>query len=107
MLVVEHGGPGLRTTIICGIVQCNELQFHPILRELLSFLHVCHETADSWLAATIRHTAPEAMRAASGSRIMLSRLTEVMFVEILRKHIQGLSADEVGWFAALNDPVAG
>ena len=38
---------------------------------------------------------------------MLPRLTELMFVEILRKHMQGLSADEVGWFAALNDPVAG
>ncbi len=38
---------------------------------------------------------------------MLPLLTELMFVEILRKYMQGLSADEVGWFAAFNDPVAG
>ena len=38
---------------------------------------------------------------------MLPRLTELMFVETLRKHMQGLSADEVGWFAAFNDPVVG
>lgn len=42
-----------------------------------------------------------------GSRSMLPRLTELMFVEILRKHMQGLSATEVGWFAAFNDPVVG
>ena len=42
-----------------------------------------------------------------GSRSMLPRLTELMFVEILRKFMQGLSADEVGWFAAYNHPVAG
>jgi AraC family transcriptional regulator, alkane utilization regulator len=107
ILVVQHGGPGTRTIIICGFVQCDELQFHPILRELPKFLQVSTHTADPWLAGTVRHTADEAMRAAPGSRSMLSRLTEVMFVEILRNHMQGLSADAVGWFAALNDPVLG
>jgi AraC family transcriptional regulator, alkane utilization regulator len=38
---------------------------------------------------------------------LLPRLTELMFVETLRKYMQGLSADEVGWFAAFNDPVSG
>lgn len=107
MLVVEHGGAGARATIICGFMQCDELLFHPILRDLPKCLHVSPDSADAWLAGTIRHTAAEAMRAAPGSRSMLSRLTEVMFVEILRKHMQGLSSDEVGWFAALNDPVVG
>ncbi len=107
MLVVEHGGGGARTSIICGFVQCDELLFHPILRDLPKFLHVSPDSTDAWLAGTIRHTAAEATRAAPGSRSMMSRLTEVMFVEILRKYMQGLSADEVGWFAALNDPVVG
>lgn len=107
ILVIEHGGSGAPTTIICGFVQCDELQFHPFVGDLPKFLHVSRATADPWLADTIRHTAAEAMRAAPGSRSMLSRLTEVMFVEILRNHMQGLSADEVGWFAALKDPVLG
>lgn len=38
---------------------------------------------------------------------MLPRLTELMFVDILRQHMQTLSADEVGWFATVNDPVVG
>lgn len=109
MLVVEHGGSGPNTRIICGFLQCDELLFHPILRHLPILLHVSPDgtPADNWLATTIRHTTIEASKPSPGSRSMLPRLIELMFVEILRKHMQGLSADEVGWFAAFNDPVAG
>lgn len=109
IVVVEHGGSGAATRVICGFVQCDELPFHPILRNLPALLHVNPDAtpSDEWLASTIRHTAAEASRPVPGSRSMLPRLTELMFVEILRKHMQGLSADEAGWFAAFNDPVAG
>lgn len=109
ILVVEHGGSGANTSIICGFLQCDELLFHPILRHLPVLLHVRPDagSADNWLAGTIRHTAREASKPMPGSRCMLPRLTELMFVEILRKHIQELSADEVGWFAAFKDPIAG
>jgi AraC family transcriptional regulator, alkane utilization regulator len=109
ILTVEHGGTGAGTRIICGFLQCDELLFHPILRHLPALLHVrpAASPAGAWLASTIQHTAIEASRPGPGSKGMLPRITELMFVEILRKHIEGLSADEVGWFAAYNDPVAG
>jgi AraC family transcriptional regulator, alkane utilization regulator len=111
ILLVEHGGAGGRTQIICGFLQCDELLFHPLLRHLPELMHVStgqnQNPADEWLASTIRHTALEAIRVVPGGRSMLPRLTELMFVEILRKHMQALSANEVGWFAAVNDPVVG
>ena len=109
ILVLRHGGTGALTRLICGFVQCDELLFHPILRHLPALLHVspADDPKDAWLASTIRHTAHEASHAHPGARCMLPRLTELMFVEILRKHMRALSTDEVGWFAAVNDPVAG
>lgn len=106
---VQHGGSGAVTRIICGFVQCDELLFHPLLRHLPSLMHVRPDggEGDGWLANTIRHTVSEVGRPMPGSRSMLPRLTEVMFVEILRRHIQGLTGEAVGWFAAVNDPVAG
>lgn len=107
--VVEHGGDGAGTTIVCGFVQCDELLFHPFLRHLPALLHVSPQqtAADDWLIATIRQTAQEAIGGSSGARGMLPRLTELMFVAILRKYMQGLSAADAGWFAAFNDPVVG
>jgi AraC-like DNA-binding protein len=109
ILVLCHGGEGALTRLICGFLQCDELLFHPILRHLPVLIHVSSaaDPRDEWLASTIRHTAHEASHSRPGARCMLPRLTELMFVEILRKYMQTLSADEVGWFAALNDPVAG
>lgn len=109
LFVLEHGGQGETTSIICEFVQCDELLFHPILRHLPPLLHVSPDAspADRWLATTIRHTAQEATHPSPGSRNMLPRLTELLFVEILRKHMRGLSDDEVGWFAAFNDGIAG
>lgn len=109
MFVLEHGGGGSTTSIVCGFVQCDELLFHPIAKSLPPLIHVTPEDApgDQWLASTIRHTAKEAASRSPGSRTMLPRLTELMFVEILRKHMRGLSEKEVGWFAAFHDSVAG
>ncbi len=109
MPLVEHGGAGGATSVICGFIRCDELLFHPVLRHLPDVLHITPDTtpADHWLATTIRHTVTEASKPQPGWRSMLPRLTELMFVEILRKHMQGLSADEVGWFAAYNDAVVG
>lgn len=107
--VVEYGGAGDVTHIVCGFLQCDELLFHPVLHSLPPLLHVSPGTtpADRWLAMTIRHTAAEAGSRTPGSRAMLPRLTELMFVEILRNHMQALSANEVGWFAACNDALVG
>ena len=42
-----------------------------------------------------------------GTQAVLGRLMELLFVELLRRHIARLPAGSKGWFAALNDPVVG
>ena len=55
MFVVEHGGGGATTSIVCGFVQCDELLFHPIARSLPSPIHVSPGSApaDQRLGSTI------------------------------------------------------
>jgi len=38
---------------------------------------------------------------------VLSRLSELLFVEVIRAYTAGLGPDQVGWFAGLRDPVVG
>jgi AraC family transcriptional regulator, alkane utilization regulator len=109
VVVVEHGGSGASTQVVCGFLHCDELLFNPLLSNLPRLMHVSpgRSEADTWLAETIRHTAHEACNANPGTRSILPRLTELMFVEILRQHMSNLSDNEVGWFAAANDGVVG
>lgn len=43
----------------------------------------------------------------AGIEAMLARLAELMFVEVMRNHMEGLRQDERGWFAGLRDPQIG
>ncbi len=106
---VRHGGKGAVTRIICGFLQCDEMLFHPLLRNLPPLLQVTpgSDPENNWLVATIRHAANEASLSLPGTRSMLSRLTELMFLEVLRKYMQSLTPNKIGWFAALKDPVVG
>ena len=45
--------------------------------------------------------------ATPGRQMMLGRMMELLFVEVLRRHVSRLPADTTGWFAALNDPIVG
>ena len=42
-----------------------------------------------------------------GTQVMLGRMMELLFVEVLRRHASRLPAGSKGWFAALNDPLVG
>lgn len=106
--VLDHGGAGAATDIVCGFLQCDTVPFQPLLGQLPAVLHVSPANGDSaWLAGTIRHTIDQVSHPASGSRSMLPRLTELMFVEILRDHLRRLPDDQIGWLSACKDPVAG
>jgi transcriptional regulator GlxA family with amidase domain len=57
------------------------------------------------METAIRYTAHEAARPGPGSRSVLSRLVELMFVEVLRDHMRSTGDARVGWLAAWGDPV--
>jgi AraC-like DNA-binding protein len=49
----------------------------------------------------------EAQEKRAGSRCVLLRISELMFVELVRQHLAALPAAHTGWLAALRDPVVG
>ena len=51
----------------------------------------------------MRYLVPEAVRARPGTSGMTARLTELLFIEMLRLQMAQFSVEHVGWLAALND----
>src|SRR6476646_7065083 len=49
----------------------------------------------------------ESGSARAGGENVLARLSELMFVEAIRRYLEALPAAETGWLAGLRDPVVG
>jgi AraC-like DNA-binding protein len=68
---------------------------------------VVPQGSGTWLGTTLKFTINEARAARPGNAAMLGRLTELMFVEILREYMHRLPANQGGWLAGLNDAHVG
>jgi AraC-like DNA-binding protein len=106
--VVRHGGGAEPlSTMICGNFTVSRPLYGSVL-ELLPPLLVLKPTADDgWLEAILRRMVSESALERPGQDVALSRLTEVLFVEVLRSWIKSLSPGQGGWLGAISDPHIG
>jgi AraC-like DNA-binding protein len=107
--VVDHGGGGAETQMVCGFLESSELLFAPLFRTLPELLveRADEDKVGALIASTVREIVSLVDAATPGTQTMLGRLMELLFVEVLRRHAARLPAGSKGWFAALNDPVVG
>ncbi|HVY39345.1 MAG TPA: AraC family transcriptional regulator [Polyangia bacterium] len=108
---LSGGGPeGVR--IVCGFLGCDARPFNPLLGALPRMIHVpaAHEASRAGASAAralVDLALAESTAPRPGSDGVLSRLSEVLFLEAIRFFTESLAPDEVGWFAALRDPTVG
>jgi AraC-like DNA-binding protein len=94
------------TTFVCGFLGCDARPYNPLLTSLPRRLHV-PGVAGGWLSQFPRQAVAEARLARIGSDTMLTRMAELMFVEVMRHYLEQLSPQHTGWFAGLRDSVVG
>jgi AraC-like DNA-binding protein len=106
--VVRHGGDAQpQTTMICGKFTVARPSRGSVL-ELLPPMLLFKPTEDgAWLEAILRRMVSESACERPGQGVALSRLTEVLFVEVLRNWIKSLGPGEGGWLGAMADPHIG
>jgi AraC-like DNA-binding protein len=97
---------GRETTLVCGFLGCDARPFNPLLRALPRRIHA-RGVAVGWLSQFPRQAVAEAHTSRAGNDTMLTRMAELMFVEVLRDYIEHLAPDHAGWLAALRDDVVG
>jgi AraC-like DNA-binding protein len=108
LVQIRHGGGGETTRIVCGFVG-SDARHHPLLDALppTLVLDLNGNPAFDWLSSSFRFAAAELASARPGFVAVLARLSELMFVEALRCHLQSLPMDRRGWLAGLRDPAVG
>jgi AraC-like DNA-binding protein len=107
-VVPEGGGGPEHVRLICGFLGCDVLPFNPLLGTLPRLLHV-RGGADhaGRLGQLIDFAAAESAAPSPGGHCVLLRIGELIFVEVVRRHLASLSAERNGWLAALHDPAIG
>ena len=99
----DDGGPA-RCHLVCGYFGCDAKPFNPLLAALPRMLHAqISPVSQSWLSTMLNVATEEAELGSPGSETILAKLAELMFVEVVRKHIASLPQDRRGWLSALKD----
>jgi AraC-like DNA-binding protein len=106
--VVRHGGSGQPfSTMICGRFILARPMRGSVLELLPPVLLLKPKVDSGWLQAILQRMVSESALERPGQRIALSRMTEVLFVEVLRSWIGSLRPGEGGWLGATTDPHIG
>jgi AraC-like DNA-binding protein len=106
---MQAGGGGDVARFVCGFMVCDPLLCSPILRSLPPAFKVNLRTdaAGYWLENALLHLVEEANSGRAGSEVVLTKMSEALFVDTLRRYFADLPEEEVGWLAAARDPMIG
>jgi AraC-like DNA-binding protein len=107
-LALQMGGKGDRTSVICGFLGCDSRPFNPLLATLPRTILVRHDAqASRTLTPLVELALAESKQRRSGGECVLSRLSELLFVEAVRSYVETLPAEQNGWLAGLREPQIG
>ena len=106
---LRSGGGGEPSRFVCGYMACEPYLIRPILNGLPAVFTVNIRTDRSgqWLENSILHLVEEATSGRAGSDAMLAKLSEALFVDVLRRYVAGLPDQQMGWLAGARDPIVG
>ncbi len=103
-----EGGGSAHATIVCGYLGCDAKPFNPLLASMPRVLRMPGLAAgSSWIASFMASVVEESNRKRPGGEAVLERMSEMLFVEVLRRYAGTLTPDQTGWLAGMRDAAVG
>jgi len=106
---MAYGGGGKPTRMVCGYLACDKRLAQLLLAGLppIVRVNVRGSNAGIWLEASVRYALAEARSPRPGGEGVLSKLAEVLFIEVLRLYMNEHRSGRTGWLAGVGDRVVG
>ena len=106
---VRYGTGPTEVELVCGFFGCDARPFNPLLAALPRMLRGSDRDGlrAGWLSRFVETAEAESRSPGPGGESVLSRISELMFVELVRRHVEGLPPNRSGWLAGLCDPHVG
>jgi AraC-like DNA-binding protein len=107
--IVSHGGRGAVTTLVCGGLQLEDYTINPLFSILPVFLHIRSQNGQSipWLREIVKVVKSEAGGNQLAAETVITRLSEILFIQAVRTYVSTVDDGNVGWLGALKDPQIG
>ena len=108
--LVEGGGGPPCARLVCGFLGCDIRPFNPVLEALPRLVHLRRPEDRSIrdrFAPLIEFAVAESSERRAGAQSVLLRLSEVLFIEVVRRYLESLPPDRTGWLSGLRDPTVG
>jgi AraC-like DNA-binding protein len=99
----EPPPPGAETTLVCGFLGCDVRPFNPLITALPRMLHLAGQERGGWIAHFMQQAVAESASKRPGGEAMLARMSEMMFVDAVRRYVDALPPESTGWLAGLRD----
>jgi len=101
-------GP-ISAKLVCGYLACDAHPFNPLLDNLSPVITVrdSEDGGTPWLGQFIRLATSESTDKRAGGESVLAKLSELMFIEVVRRHLAEMPPEQAGWLAGLRDPFVG
>jgi AraC-like DNA-binding protein len=101
------GSQPCAATFVCGFIGCDLKPFNPLMATLPRLLHLPAEGRSALSEQFATFAAAESAARRPGSEALLERLSEMMFVDAIRRHVEHMPEDTTGWLAGLRDRYVG
>ncbi len=106
---LRYGGGGDECRLICVVVRFDHVAAERLVDALPPVLHLdgWEGGDDRWLTDTLRFIAREAEALRPGGETVITRLADILAIQMIRHWIETETDVETGWLAALRDDKLG
>jgi len=94
-------------TLVCGFLGCDLRPFNPLIATLPRLMHLQANAGQEWVTHFMRQAVTESRNKRPGGEAMLERMSEMMFIDAVRRYVDALPENSRGWLAGLRDRFIG
>ena len=97
---------GPQARFVCGFLGCDARPFNPLLHALPRVIRVSDD-ANGTLSSYVRFALAESKVPRIGGESVLGRLSELMFLHVIRRYLESLPPEQTDWLSGLRDAPVG
>jgi AraC-like DNA-binding protein len=107
--IMHYGGGGDFTQLICVVVRFDHVSAKQLITLLPTVIQLnpWKDEGSSWLLDSLRFISREAAELLPGGETVITRLADILVIQMIRAWVDSAPEDQQGWLAALRDPQIG